>query len=233
METKENKKPGVIRKIFRPMVTGALTIFPLVVTLLVIIWLVQLLQGYLGPGSDFGRLLESIGLNFVTSKLFAYFIGLVLALALIYLFGLMVEIGLRNRWNNFTDRVMNRIPVVKTIYDAARKLIKLLDTKDSPELKAMVPVMCYFGGKGGTAVLALLTSREKIRIHGHEYYSIMIPSSPVPIGGAILYMPVDWVELVDIGIDGLINVYVSMGVTGPDLLRMKDIPAPGDNKTPE
>lgn len=222
METKENKKPGVVKRIFRPMVTGALTIFPLVVTLLVIIWLVQFLEGYLGPGSNFGKLLESIGLNFVTSKLFAYFIGLVVALALIYLFGLMVEIGLRNRWNSFTDRVMNRIPVVKTIYDAARKLIKLLDSKDSPELKAMVPVMCYFGGKGGTAVLALLTSREKIAINGHEYYSVMIPSSPVPIGGAILYVPVGWVEFVDMGIDGLINVYVSMGVTGPDLLRKKE-----------
>lgn len=204
------------------MVTGGLAIFPLVVTLLVIVWLVEFLQGYLGPGSAFGRVLESIGLNFVASKLFAYFIGLVLTLFVIYLFGLLVEIGLRSRWNALTDNIMNRIPVVKTIYDAARKLIKLFESKDNPELKAMVPVMCYFGGKGGTAVLALLTSREKIEIHGHKYYSIMIPSSPVPIGGAILYVPVDWVELVDMGIDGLVNVYVSMGVTGPDLLQKKD-----------
>jgi uncharacterized membrane protein len=47
----------------------------------------------------------------------------------------------------------------------------------------------------------------------------MIPSSPVPVGGAILYVPVSWVEKVDFGIDGLVNVYVSMGVTGPDYLQ--------------
>jgi uncharacterized membrane protein len=47
----------------------------------------------------------------------------------------------------------------------------------------------------------------------------MIPTSPVPIGGAILYVPVDWVQKVDFGIDGLVNIYVSMGVTGPDYLN--------------
>ena len=98
----------------------------------------------------------------------------------------------------------------------------MLDAKDQPELKAMAPVMCYFGGEGGTAVLALLTSKEKIFINGHHYYSVLIPSSPVPIGGAILYVPVSWVEMLDIGIDGIFNVYMSMGVTSPELLRKKE-----------
>lgn len=233
METNRTKKSSFLSRIFRPLITGFLTIFPLVVTFVVLVWVVEFLQGYLGPGSGFGRLMESIGLTLVTSKLVAYFIGLVAALALVYLFGVMVQAGLRNRWNTLTDRIMNRIPVVKTIYDAARKLIKLFDSKDNPELKAMVPVMCYFGGKGGTAVLALLTSRQKIEIHGYQYYSILIPSSPVPIGGAILYVPVDWVETVDFGIDGLFNVYVSMGVTGPDLLKKKDVSAAGHEKGQE
>ena len=88
----------------------------------------------------------------------------------------------------------------------------------------MSPVMCYFGGEGGTAVLALLTSQEIIHIDDNDYYSIMIPTSPVPIGGAILYVPVAWVKKVNFGIDGLVNIYVSMGVTGPDFLHKKPPP---------
>jgi uncharacterized membrane protein len=120
-----------------------------------------------------------------------------------------------------TDAVMNRIPVIKTIYDASKKITHLFDLKDQPDLKSMSPVMCSFGGKGGTAVLALLTSQEVISIDDQDYYSIMIPTSPVPIGGAILYVPCAWVKKVDFGIEGLVNVYVSMGVTGPELFQKK------------
>lgn len=219
---KEEKEHSLARKILNPFIAGSMALLPLAVTIVIIIWLTNLLQGALGPESGFGRLLESVGLQFVTNPFVAYFIGLLAAVVLLYLFGLLVQAGLRNRWNNLTDVILTRIPLVKTIYDAARKLVSMLDAKDQPELKAMIPVMCYFGGKGGTAVLALLTSKEKIFINGHYYYSVLIPSSPVPIGGAILYLPVDWVETLDIGIDGIFNVYMSMGVTSPDLLRNKE-----------
>lgn len=49
-----------------------------------------------------------------------------------------------------------------------------------------------------------------------DYYSIMIPTAPVPFGGAILFVPVDWVEHVEIEFDGLLNIYMSMGITSPD-----------------
>jgi uncharacterized membrane protein len=156
----------------------------------------------------------------------AYLIGLSATLVLIYFLGVLVQVGLRNQLNNLADNIIKRIPLIRTIYDASRKLTNLFEVKDQPDMKSMSPVLCYFGGKGGTAVLALLTTREIISIDGNDYYSIMIPSSPVPVGGAILYVPVGWVEKVDFGIDGLVNVYVSMGVTGPEYLqKKKDAPA--------
>jgi uncharacterized membrane protein len=35
----------------------------------------------------------------------------------------------------------------------------------------------------------------------------------VPVGGALVYVPVKWVKPADIGIEGLMSLYVSMGVT--------------------
>lgn len=219
--SEEAKKTGLAGKIFRPFITGFLAIFPLVVTIIVLVWFIDIMSYYMGPDSWFGHLLQSIGLRFVTGNIFAYLLGLAATLVLIYFFGVLVQTGLRNSWETISDGIMGRIPVIKTIYDAARKIIKLLDRKDQSEMKGMEPVMCYFGGKGGTAVLALQTSRKKIHINGHDYYSVMIPSSPVPIGGAILYVPIEWVEKVNFGFDGLFNVYMSMGVTGPELLHQE------------
>lgn len=223
MEKKKRKTHPFIAKILQPFLTGLLTVFPLVITLVVIIWFVKFMAGLMGPESGFGALLQNVGLTMVSNTSVAYLIGLCATLVLIYLLGLLVRAGLRNQWNAIIDGLLNRIPLIKTIYDASKKLTNLFEAKDQPDMKAMNPVMCYFGGEGGTAVLALLTSKEVIEIDGHDYYSIMIPTSPVPIGGAILYVPVNWVKKVDFGIDGLVNIYVSMGVTGPEYLNKSEV----------
>jgi hypothetical protein len=38
----------------------------------------------------------------------------------------------------------------------------------------------------------------------------------VPFGGALIYVPSDWVKPADGGVERLMNVYVSMGVTPPE-----------------
>lgn len=200
---------------------GLLAVFPLALTLAVVYWLANFVHNLLGPGSAFGRLLGSIGLQFVTSNVVAYLIGLGVALALIYLLGLLVQAGMKNRWNRFVDTIMHRVPLVNTVYDTSKKLIRMFDQKEEPELKAMSPVLCHFGGEGGTAVLALMPTQERIHLHGYEYHAVLIPTAPVPFGGALLYVPADWVKPVDFAVDGLFNVYMSMGVTSPDYLQRR------------
>jgi uncharacterized membrane protein len=43
----------------------------------------------------------------------------------------------------------------------------------------------------------------------------LIPTAPVPIGGALIYVPTEWVRPADIGVEKLSAVYVSMGITAP------------------
>ncbi len=42
-----------------------------------------------------------------------------------------------------------------------------------------------------------------------------MPSAPVPFGGALIYVPSEWVKPAEGGVERLMNVYVSMGVTPP------------------
>ena len=51
--------------------------------------------------------------------------------------------------------------------------------------------------------------------NGTPYVGIMVPSAPVPIGGALVYVPTDWVTPADGGVEALMNVYISMGVVPP------------------
>ena len=82
----------------------------------------------------------------------------------------------------------------------------------------MSPVWCFFGGKGA-AVLALAPSAQPIEIDGRNYLAVLIPTAPVPFGGALLYVPAEWVRPADIGVDALTGIYVSMGITPPPAPR--------------
>ncbi len=219
MNTTKGEKPGLLGHISRTFLAGLLAALPLALTLVVFFWFVEYIHRFLGPKSAFGKMLGSIGLRFVTSEIAAYLIGVIFTLALIYFLGLLVEAGMKNRWHTLVGSVIDRVPLVRSIYTTLNKLMGVLELKDEAELKAMSAVMCHFGGKGGTAVLALMPSPERIHRHGQDYYCVLIPTAPVPFGGAILYVPVDWVEPVDMAFDELFNVYMSMGVTSADYLR--------------
>ena len=219
MNTPVKQKQTLSQRITRPFITGLLAALPLAMTLAAIVWIAELIHRFLGPQSAFGKLLGSIGLRFVASEIVAYLIGVILTLLLIYLLGLFVQAGMKHRWQYMIDSIMERLPLVRTIYNALNKLTRMFEQKEEADMKAMSAVMCHFGGKGGTAVLALLPSSEIIHLNGHDYHAVLIPTAPVPFGGAILYVPVEWVEPVDIAFDELFNVYMSMGATSSDYLH--------------
>lgn len=67
----------------------------------------------------------------------------------------------------------------------------------------MRPVWCFFGGEGGAAVLGLMPSPEPVQIGEHSYVGLLVPSAPVPFGGALLYVLADWVKPADGGVERL------------------------------
>ena len=64
-------------------------------------------------------------------------------------------------------------------------------------------------------VLALAPSSDPVEIDGRRYVAVLVPTAPVPIGGGLVYLPVEWVKPADFGIEKLTEIYVSMGLTPP------------------
>ena len=210
-------------RIFRVFLSGALALLPIVVTVLVTAWLGSLVATYAGPGSFLGNLITHLGLNLSGSSHVAYFIGLGIILVLIFLLGLAVESGLRNWISSSFDWFMMRIPLVSNVYDISKRFVAMMDRGDGEDsLKGMSPVWCFFGGEGSAATLALMPSHEPVVIGEKSYVPVLVPFAPVPFGGALVYVPREWVRPADGGVERLVNVYLSMGVTPP-----KGLPAGG------
>jgi uncharacterized membrane protein len=193
---------------------GLLLLLPLALTLAVLGWAFNLVNGLIGPGSFIGGLFAKLGYPFSSNPLLAYLFGTLVLIAAIYLLGLVAQAGLRGPLQSLADRTVRRIPILGGLYNLADRFVGLLDQKKGADIGAMRPVWCFFGGNG-VATLALAPNAEPIDIEGRQYYAVLIPTAPVPFGGALLYVPADWVRPANIGVDKLTAVYVSMGITPP------------------
>lgn len=208
---------SVLFSIVRPILTGMLAVLPVTMTFVLIGWIASYVATYLGPNSSFGRRVAELGANFVNDNL-AYVIGIAIVLAGLYVIGIIVQTRVRQVWTTFCNETLGRVPLVGTIYKTLARFVQLLERKDDVDVKSMSPVWCFFSDERRTAVLGLMPTAQTIEIEGSTYRVVMVPTAPVPFGGGLFFLPAEWVRPADFGVEGLTNIYVSMGVTAPDYL---------------
>ena len=216
MAKKEKSKP--FQRLTRYFLAGVFAVLPLLITVLAVSWVINFLDGLIGPGTLLGELLSKLGLKFVDNTTVAYMIGWVGVLAAIFVLGFFVESGMRRLFARIMEAVFRRVPLVGKVYDASKQIVDMLDKQGDDKLKGMSVVYCTFGEKGGVGVLALLPTAEKITLNGCDHHVVLVPQSPVPIGGGLLFVPVESVNHVEMSVDTFMSVYVSMGVTVPRMM---------------
>ena len=209
---------GSLRSILRYFLAGVFAVLPLVVTVMVVIWVAGILSSMLGPDTMLGTSLKHLGLQFSSSTTFAYLIGWIVVLSVIFVLGMLVELGARRFFLQTVDSLANRVPLLGGVYGTVRQLVNMMDKKHNTDLKEMSVVFCVFGKGTGAAFLALLPTPERFRIDDVDYQAVVIPSAPVPVGGSLLFVPADSVRPAGLSVDAFMSIYVSMGVTGPQHL---------------
>jgi uncharacterized membrane protein len=225
--------------LLRVFVTGLLAALPLVATVAVVWWAVSLVVGWLGPASGIGQVLVAVGFGVTGSVFIGYLVGLAVVLLGIFALGVVVTYGLQRGLSRLIDRALQRIPLVGSVYDLARRLVGLFAQRKDGGMNSMSAVWCHFGGppdqrdkdahvSQGVVVLALLSTPEPVLIDGLPYLGVIVPTAPVPVGGGLLYVPRHWVRPADMGIEAVTSIYVSMGITsGEHLPAPAKIPTTG------
>jgi uncharacterized membrane protein len=216
-----------LRTLLRIFATGALAALPLAATVFIFAWAANVLVRWLGPESAVGRLMVSIGLGVGGSEVVGYVLGVACVAALVFGLGLLVETGLQRGLATAVNALVERIPLVRSVYDLLRKVVALFAQRgehgDGPH--SMSAVWCHFGGpsaEGNSAALALLGSDVPVLVNGQRCLAVLIPTAPVPVGGGLLYVPEHWVTPAEIGVEAVTSIYLSMGLTSPQHLPRAD-----------
>lgn len=205
-------------RLVRTLLAGMFAALPLLGTLWLLSIAFNFIAGWLGPESATGRLLARIGVSLSGQEWSGYLIGVAAVVVLLFGLGVLVERGLNTWLVSIVDAVVGRIPVVRTVYETIERFVQIFAKREKTELQSMKPVWCHFGGTGGVAALGLLSSPEPILVDGKPCYAVIVPTAPVPIGGGLLFMPVEWIVPSDLGMEAVTSIYVSMGVTAPQFL---------------
>lgn len=211
--------------LLRVFVAGLMAALPLLLTIALLWWTFDFINGFVGPASRIGRAVAGLGLGVAGSEILGYGLGVALLIAGVFGLGLLVEFGVKRGLAAAVHGLLERIPLVGKLYGLLKRMVDLMGQRDEDGLKSMSAVWCHFGGPGGAdeppraAVLALLSTPEPVLIEGRAYLGVIVPTAPVPIGGGLLYLPAEWVApAVGVGVEALTSIYVSMGVTSGQYL---------------
>jgi uncharacterized membrane protein len=208
------------QRLLRYFLAGAFAILPLVVTIAIVIWMAGFFQRFVGPSTPVGNAVRRLGWQFSPDdRTLAYVLGWVVVLGIVFLLGVAVETGARRLVQALTDAVLNRVPIVGGIYNTSKQLVSMLDRQGPADLQGMSVVYCLFGEERGVGFLALLVSPQSYTIGRCDYQIVIVPTAPVPFGGALLLVPAAYVHPADMSVDGLMSIYVSMGVTAPRFIK--------------
>jgi uncharacterized membrane protein len=204
----------MIRKVAGPFLTGMVFLAPVFVTVLLLQWVSGYVTAALGPGTFVGGVLASAGLLVTRSAFLAFWAGLGIAALIIWSIGLLVQTQARARLEGGLDKLIGSIPIIGGFYRPMAQMIRMIGGAPGGELQGMAVVSVRFGDN--TEILALLATPHVFDMGEGPRHLVLLPTAPVPVGGALLFVAVDQVRFVPgLGVDDLAKFYVSMGTIAP------------------
>jgi uncharacterized membrane protein len=189
-----------MKTVGRLLAKGLFTILPIVLTVYFIYWL----------GVTTESLLSGLLKVWLPAEIYVPGMGLVGGFVVLIVVGLLVNAYVVRRVITFSESLILRIPVVKTVYSAVRDLTGLMKVGEKGgELQRVV--MVQFGpGK----VIGFVT-QENATLPGlgtnEELVAVYMPMS-YQIGGYTLYLPRDRIEPTDLTVEAAMRIVLTGGI---------------------
>lgn len=143
-------------------------------------------------------------------------LGVVVTLIVVLLVGATASNYVGARLVRWWDSLLNRIPVVRSIYSGVKQVS---DTLFSSQGNAFREVVLIQYPHAGLRTIALVTGKPGGEVARHlndeEYLSVYVPTTPNPTSGFFLMVPrADAIPL-DMSVDEALKSIISMGVVVP------------------
>ena len=190
--------------ISRNILTGMVTILPVVLTLYLLIWFVATAEKALG---SMIRLV-------LPDSLYWPGMGLVAALLVLFVLGLLMHAYVFQRLFSSGERLLYHMPLIKTVYRSIHDFFNYFSPSNKKEFEQVVAVTF---GDSGMQVIGFVTQAVPEQLpenfRGEDSILVYLPLSYM-IGGYAVLMPRSAVRPLDMNMEEAMRFTLTAGVTG-------------------
>jgi uncharacterized membrane protein len=116
----------------------------------------------------------------------------------------------------FGEGMVNRVPVVRTIYNALRQVLETVFTQSSTSFRQVVLVEYPRRGIWTTAFVTSDTEGEVARLLDDDLVNIYVPTTPNPTSGFLLIVPRRDLIFLDVSVEDATKFIISLGIIASD-----------------
>jgi uncharacterized membrane protein len=144
-------------------------------------------------------------------------LGVILALVLIYLVGLLVGNFIGRAFYRLAERLVMRIPVVRALYPAVKQVTDFLLTDRTTSFAGsrVVAVQPHEGGIWSVGLVTGSGLEPLSERTGEEMVTVFVPSSPTAFSGYVMVVPRSGVVELPMTVEEAMRLLISGGVLAP------------------
>lgn len=201
-----------MKRLRRYLVAGLLVWVPLGVTIFLISVAVRLTD----------QTLKLLPARYQPDELLGFQIpglGFILTLLVLLITGILAANFVGRAFVGGWESMMDRIPVVRSVYSAAKNFAEIVFSDSSQSFKK---VLLIEYPRKGLYSLAFQTSTQLGEVQsrtGEDVVSCFVPTTPNPTSGVVIIVPVRDVTVLDMDVDEALKMIISLGVVVPTWKR--------------
>ena len=142
-------------------------------------------------------------------------LGILISAFVILATGLIVTNLAGRKMMNLGENILDRIPLVRSIYSAVKQVTQTLISSDKNSFRQVVLIEYPRKGAWTMAFQTGETMQTFNELTEHELLTVFIPTTPNPTSGFILMLPVEDVIKLDIDVEDALKFIMSLGVVTP------------------
>jgi len=198
----------IIRHLRKTFFAGLFVIIPIGITIFILKFLFNLADGILGSFID--RLFTLV----TGQELLIPGLGMIIGAVAIYLTGLVATNFIGSKLLRFGESVLNRIPLVKSIYTSSKQLMQVFQEGKSSYRRAVF----VDWPRPGVKAIGFVTA--ELEQNGVDMVVVYLPTMPNPTSGFALYFRADEVQDSGMSVEDAVKFVVSGGVVLPQTAQV-------------